>query len=522
MLTFCEITEPKESINNLSLDNDTKRTLSTLLYQAHQNKQALNLYLYGPKGTNKRGCAESLANHLQKTLLNARVENINENHLASIIPILFREAWFSDAVLLLDGIEVILQHENSLAYQLLTKELKSNQGVALILGENLLPNSAAIMAHTILVPFSMPNPNHRRICWEKSSKSHNLVIDANTLDTLSTRFRLTEQQIEIAVGMAENQIKWLNAKGPQKVCTASQKIQVSVEALYTAARSQSSQELVALTQKIKPTYTWDDIILPEDAIAQLREVCDRVVYAHQVLVDWGFDRKLTLGKGVNALFSGSSGAGKTMAAEVIANELQLDLYKIDLSRVVSKYIGETEKNLDRIFSAAKNANAILFFDEADALFGKRSEVKDSHDRHANIETSYLLQKMEQFEGTVLLATNERQNMDTAFTRRLACTINFPFPDAESRLKIWCKIWPKNVPLAEEVDLTFLAKQFIFSGGNIKNVALAASFLAAKDNTLICMEHLLIAIRREYQKMGKLLSKDELQVLDIPGNNKGSA
>ena len=232
----------------------------------------------------------------------------------------------------------------------------------------------------------------------------------------------------------------------------------------------------------------------------------------------GFYHKLSLGKGVTALFAGPSGTGKTMAAEIIANELGLDLYKIDLSGVVSKYIGETEKNLDRIFAAAENANAILFFDEADALFGKRSEVRDSHDRYANIEISYLLQKMEEYEGIAILATNLRQNLDESFVRRLAFTVHFPFPDEDSRRRIWAGIWPARTPLAPETDMDRLARRFKLSGGNIKNVALAAAFLAAGDGNLVTMEHLIHATRREYQKMGKVLSKTELEGLldsDLP-------
>ena len=201
---------------------------------------------------------------------------------------------------------------------------------------------------------------------------------------------------------------------------------------------------------------------------------------------WGFGRKLAQGKGVTALFAGPSGTGKTMAAEVIAGELGLDLYKIDLAGVVSKYIGETEKNLDRIFAAAEDANAILFFDEADALFGKRSEVRDAHDRYANIEIAYLLQKMEEYDGVAILATNLRSNLDEAFVRRLAFTVHFPFPDEADRRRIWRGIWPAATPLAADVDLDFLAAQFKLSGGNIKNIALAAAFLAAADGRPVAM------------------------------------
>jgi SpoVK/Ycf46/Vps4 family AAA+-type ATPase len=197
-----------------------------------------------------------------------------------------------------------------------------------------------------------------------------------------------------------------------------------------------------------------------------------------------------------------------MAAEVIANELHLDLYKIDLSQVVSKYIGETEKNLERIFSAAQSANAILLFDEADALFGKRSEVKDAHDRYANLEIAYLLQKMEEYEGVTLLTTNLRQNLDEAFTRRIRFIVEFPFPEADYRLQIWRRIWPKQTPLAADVDLEGMARQFKLAGGNIRNIALAAAFLAAENSQCVTMKHLLQATKREFQKMGRLIGEEE--------------
>jgi SpoVK/Ycf46/Vps4 family AAA+-type ATPase len=198
-----------------------------------------------------------------------------------------------------------------------------------------------------------------------------------------------------------------------------------------------------------------------------------------------------------------------MAAEVIAKELGLDLYKIDLSGVVSKYIGETEKNLDRIFTTAENANAILFFDEADALFGKRSEVQNAHDRYANIETSYLLQKMEQYEGIAILATNMRQCMDEAFTRRLQFIVEFPFPDEAQRRQIWQVLFPAQAPREEEIDFEFMAKQFRLSGGNIKNVVLGAAFLAASNGGRIGMEQLIRATWREHQKMGRVLNTNDL-------------
>ena len=263
-----------------------------------------------------------------------------------------------------------------------------------------------------------------------------------------------------------------------------------------------------MARKIVPKYGWRDIILPSDLFEQLKEIYGYIKYYYKVYGDWGFEKKLTLGKGLNTLFSGPSGTGKTMAAEIIAHELQLDLYKIDLSTVVSKYIGETEKNLSLIFNEGQASNAILFFDEADAIFGKRSEVKDAHDRYANIETAYLLQKMDEYDGMVILATNLRKNIDEAFSRRMHFTLEFPVPDELDRKRIWRNIFPTEAPLDTDIDFDFLAKQFQITGGNIKNIALGAAFLAAQNDQEINMKSILRAIKREYQKIGKLCTADE--------------
>jgi SpoVK/Ycf46/Vps4 family AAA+-type ATPase len=257
-----------------------------------------------------------------------------------------------------------------------------------------------------------------------------------------------------------------------------------------------------------PKATWQQLILPDDSIQQLRELCSTVRTRSQVPEEWGFASKLTGGRGVTALFAGISGTGKTMAAEVIANELGLPLFRIELAGVVSKYIGETEKNLDRVFEAATDSNAILFFDEADALFGKRTEVKDSHDRYANLEMSYLLQKMESYEGAAILATNMRQQIDDAFLPRLKFTVIFPLPDAGDRLRIWEAVWPSELPRGADVDLERMAR-LKFTGGNIKNIILAAAHSAAAARGAVGMPDLVLAVRSEYQKLGKQIDAGEV-------------
>ena len=250
--------------------------------------------------------------------------------------------------------------------------------------------------------------------------------------------------------------------------------------------------------------------MPADTLQHLHEMRAYVEHRHVVYERWGFERKLALGKGLMALFAGDSGTGKTMAADILAGALGLDLYKIDLSGVVSKYIGETEKNLSSIFQEAQSSNAILFFDEADALFGKRSEVKDAHDRYANIETAYLLQKMEEYEGVVILATNLKMNLDEAFMRRMHFVVDFPMPEEEDRRRIWATTIPPELPLAADVDLDFMAHQFKIAGANIRNIVLSAAFLAAADGQMVTMTHLIQATRREFQKIGRLVTPADFE------------
>jgi SpoVK/Ycf46/Vps4 family AAA+-type ATPase len=324
------------------------------------------------------------------------------------------------------------------------------------------------------------------------------------LDALANKFRFTGGQIKDAAATANNLAR---ARGEDK--------QITMNDIYQASRAQSNQKLNALARKIQPKFTWEDIVLPRDQMAQLRETTHYVQYRHIVFGEWNFDRKVSLGKGLNILFAGPSGTGKTMAAEIMAGELKLDLYKIDLSTVVSKYIGETEKNLDRIFREAQDSNSILFFDEADAIFGKRSEVRDSHDRYANIEIAYLLQRMEEYDGIVILATNMRKNLDEAFARRMQFCIEFPLPDERDRYRIWRQIFPKEAPVSGNVDLNFMSRQFKITGGNIKNIALGAAFLAASDGRTITIEHLIRATKREYQKIGRLCTEaDFAQHFDL--------
>ncbi len=278
--------------------------------------------------------------------------------------------------------------------------------------------------------------------------------------------------------------------------------------LWEACLASTRPQLDVLAERINPKATWDDIVLPEAESALLHNIAEQVAQRTTVYEKWGFGEKMSRGLGISALFSGDSGTGKTMAAEVIANELRLNLYRIDLSAVVSKYIGETEKNLRRMFDAAENGGAILFFDEADALFGKRSEVKDSHDRYANIEINYLLQRMEAYRGLAILATNMKSALDTAFLRRLRFIVRFPFPGAAERKAIWQRVFPQDMPKSA-LDYDRLARLNV-TGGHIHNVAINAAFLAAHSGSPVTMALVLEAARAEFRKIERPINEADFR------------
>jgi hypothetical protein len=277
--------------------------------------------------------------------------------------------------------------------------------------------------------------------------------------------------------------------------------------LRAGARAQNAGGLERLAHRIDPRAGWDDLVLPTETLAPLRELTSRALHREQIRA-WGMGGGSARGSGVTALFAGDSGTGKTLSAEVVAADLGLDLYVIDLATVVDKYIGETEKNLDRIFSEADRVNGVLLFDEADAIFGKRSEVKDARDRYANVEIAYLLQRMERFDGLAVLTTNLRANLDEAFLRRLDVIVDFPLPEEEHRMRLWDLHLPPAVPRADDLDLAFLASAFKLSGGNIRNICVAAAFLAAAEGRPVGMLDLIRGTEREYQKLGRMMHVEE--------------
>ena len=352
------------------------------------------------------------------------------------------------------------------------------------------PEPLELRRNTLRFTVNKPEAPDQRRLWEQTLGSAAGRLNG-ALDGVATQFRLSAQTILTTGAEIRTEIAASNAPD---------------EVLWLACRALGRRHLDDLAQRIEPVSRWGDLILPEPQKAILRQVAAHVRNRLKVWEDWGFAQKSSRGIGLSTLFAGESGTGKTMAAEVLANELHLDLYCVDLSSVVSKYIGETEKNLRKVFDAAEDSGAILLFDEADALFGKRSEVKDSHDRYANIEVSYLLQRMEAYSGLAILTTNMKAALDAAFQRRLRFVVQFPFPDAEQREAIWRSVFPQTTP-TEGLNYRKLAQLHV-AGGNIRNIALNAAFLAADAREPVGMAHLLHAAHGEAGKRERPLSDAE--------------
>ena len=356
------------------------------------------------------------------------------------------------------------------------------------------------LARRPLLAFDINKPaaDEQRILWQET-----LGVGAEKLngsvDTLVSQFNLSVRDIRNAckaAGLASDAENGEQSGIPD-----------SGTRLWDACRAQTRPRLGELAQRIESRACWDDLVLPEPQKQTLQEIAVHLRHRLKVYETWGFGSKSSRGLGISALFAGSSGTGKTLAAEVLARDLRLDLYRIDLSQVVSKYIGETEKNLRRVFDAAEEGGAVLLFDEADALFGKRTEVKDSHDRYANIEVSYLLQRMEAYRGLAVLTTNMKNALDPAFLRRLRFIVHFPFPEAAQRAEIWRRTFPSAAP-TDGLDVDKLARLTI-TGGNIQNIALNAAFLAADGNVPVGMRHMLRAARSECAKLEKTMSEAEV-------------
>ena len=463
--------------------------LSSLLMPRQAGQPWPIVNLTGPPGSGRLALAGALCERLRCRLLELDWAALPASgpECRDLIGLLERESLLQQAALYLDASR--LDRPEGSDQQALRLLLESFGGLMLI------ASSERITARrrSLAVAVQRPDAAARYELWRKALRT---PVPAEELRAVAEHFAFGPRAIvEVAGAIA------LRARHP-----AGGQVDAAREGIWQACREHSGTVLDKLAERLVPVCGWDDIVLPRDLAAQLREVAAQVRHRATVYETWRFGAKLSRGRGITALFSGPSGTGKTMAAEVLAAELGLDLYRIDLAGVVSKYIGETERNLKRVFDAAESSGAILFFDEADALFGRRTEIKDSHDRYANIEVDYLLQRMEDYRGLAILATNRRSALDRAFLRRLRFLIEFPLPDAALRRRIWRKAFPCEAPLAE-IDWDALVRLEV-AGGNIRNITLNAAFIAAEEGIPIATDLVMRAARAEYAKCDKAMTAAE--------------
>jgi len=499
-----EIIYPEER-NDVTIPSELKNYLEMIKSGKIKQTKKIVLNLGGPDEIAKRSFAEAVCKELNVLLLSIDLKDILQKNLPHewSMRTLCRETLLLPAALYVKGFDITDdEKESNQLLKVLAKSIEEIGWFFFLSGNGKwhpIDNhgNITLISHTV----EMPNINSRKEIWQTLSEAYRFDNDVD-FETLATKYLFTRYRIERALYHARDLAK----KREGEDC------KINMKDLYEGCRAQCGQNLASLARKVNPLFTWNDIVLPPNIKDQLKEICYSIKHRRLVYEQWGFEKKLSLGKGLNVLFSGPSGTGKTMAAEIIANDLNLEMYKIDLSMVVSKWIGKTEKNLSGIFNEAREMNAILFFDEADSLFGKRTSIKDSHDRYANMEINFLLQKLEEFDGIVILASNYKENIDNAFSRRMHHAVEFPFPDEESRLTIWENIFPKDAPLENNVDLRYLANKFKISGGNIKNVALCAAFLAAEASSPISMIHVMKALKREYMKMGTIPPDVDLNLM----------
>ena len=481
-----------------------KEVLERMLAFDTGNRRLL-IAFSGPSGSGKKLHMRHFCKHREKELVVVDLARISQstNEFEETMQQIFTEAAIRQAYVAFDHTTALMEPsgEEGQLFELLKKWMERLWKVTRILflsGEEKWHPKGEKDYGFLPISLGVLSVGERFSIWQNYFAILPVSEDVSA-QQLAGKFPFTGGIIRSSIMAAMEQMQWQH------------KAQIDSSMLHEACNDQIVLNINQKATRIQSGYQWEDLVLPTRQKTLLQDACNQILFEYKVYKSWNFGGKVAYGRGVSMLFTGPPGTGKTMAAQVMANALQMELFKVDLSGVMSKYVGETEKNLGAIFDEMKKSKNILFFDEADALFGKRSEVKDSHDKYANAQTAYLLQKMEEYDGIIILATNYMQNFDEAFKRRLKFVVDFPFPDVAQRLTLWQKVFPKQTPLGMDVDFEYLAQRFSLSGSNIKNVAVSAAFLAAshQEDTPISMLHLLTAIQREYEKLGKTLTAGEL-------------
>jgi len=466
--------------------------------------------LHGPSGSGKTLHARHISRSLGFSLLEWDVTRApaDDAAFAETMRLMLLEAKLRNAVPAFDQAHRLADTESSRdgRFLRLIEMLAEWDGIAFIFAEEeLRPLSLPPGVRWLADAIPLPGLEQSRMLWQRLAERR-MPIGEDVSAALAAKFRFPPGLVVQSVDSA------MTMEPPDPQTSGAGSAHHALRRLEAAARSNMGRRISSKAVRLESGFRWDDLILPEDTLALLKQAAMRLSHRHTVMHRWGFDAKLPYGRGISMLFTGPPGTGKTMSAMVMGNEMGVDVYRVDLSRVVSKYIGETEKNLGEIFDQARYGGAILFFDEADALFGKRSEVKDAHDKYANMETSYLLQKMEEYDGLTILATNFKQNLDDAFMRRIHYVVRFPFPDAAQRERLWASCLPPSMPVGN-LDIPGLAQKFELAGGPIKNIVLTAAYLAAGEGASVSMRHIMAGIVQEYKKTGKVLLKEQLNWLE---------
>jgi SpoVK/Ycf46/Vps4 family AAA+-type ATPase len=492
------LVEPRVTIAELILPDALKTRLLSWAQRESTDRSEI-LYLRGRQGVGRKTVAEAVCKARGQKLLVVdlpRILTAPEDRRESLIKLALREARLAHAAILWKGFDALLSEERANERALFLEALERESRLMFVAGETQwAPSGTLRRLSWVSIEVPAPAANEQAALWNRALNRVALDEDVD-IQTIISRHGLSGGRIHDVVATAHDEARFRDPLAPR----------VGTADLLRACKGHVWPNLGANARKVETQLGWDDVVLSRDRMERLYEVAAHARHRRLVFDAWGFGRKLSTGRGLSVLFSGPPGTGKTLAASVLANDLGVDLYQIDLSSVVSKYIGETEKQLERIFTEAESSRAVLFFDEADALFGKRTEVRDAHDRYANLETSYLLQRMDSYEGLVILASNLSRNMDEAFIRRLRFIVEFAMPSEAERLRIWQQMLPAGVPRGDALDLAHMARRFELSGANIRNIALAAAFLAAEAQRPIAQSHLLHATRREYQKMGRIMDE----------------
>jgi len=448
--------------------------------------------LAGPEGVGRALVVEALMAEAGRNVLRVDLAGIvQDGKIDERLAAALREAALRDAVVIADGTHVDKDTPRALVHALASH--LDGLPLAVVFA---FPDHPGWLVRAVadLVELDVPAPTFRERLelWRRALPAN--VADPADLETVAARYHFTGATIAHAAHRAASCAQLRDAALPR----------VTLEDLGDAARLMFSHRLGTMAQRIPTGFAWSDLVLPKDTLEGLREIVAFARYKPFLLEEWGFAAKLPYGRGVSAILAGPPGTGKTMVAQLLAKEIGYDLYRIDLSQIVNKYIGETEKNLARVFDEAEHSHAVLFFDEADSLFAKRTSVQSSNDRYANLEVNYLLQRMETFDGVTLLATNLEQGLDEAFKRRVRFTVQFELPDKVERQLLWKSMFPPKVPLADNIDWSLIASQFEMAGGYIKKAALRAALMAAESKRPITTEDLLSAGRHEYREMGRII------------------